>query len=203
MKRLKELTDLIRKGERSKTNSLLDKIYEESKCHAYCVALEKILLTEVAKALNDSVRGFYIDVESLRSSLFSENPPNRKTVLDSFRDILCDAGKEDREIAFEKALYYILMNLTDTQLSVSAAAEYSGVSESVLISIFREKEGKTVGDYIALERVRRSLSLLERGETVAKACLESGFSSTEAYIRAFKKHMGTTPGVWKRNNLFL
>ncbi len=203
MERAQELASLIKRGENNKADALLCNIYNKNECRAYCVALEKILLTEVAKILNDSVGGFYMDCGKLKEALFSENPPTRKTVFDAMRDILRDAQQEDRERIFEKAAEYIRKNLSDSQLTVSLAAEYSGVSESVLIKIFRQHAGRTPGEYINSERVRKSLSYLENGDSVALASGKSGFSSPETYIRTFKKHMGTTPGLWKRNKLFL
>ncbi len=203
MKRLEKLTEFIINGERSRAEILLDNIYKENECPAYCRAFEKILLTEAAQRLNDSVRGFYIDCGKLKTALFSDNPPTRKTVLDSFRDILSDAATAEDILAYEKAMDFIKRNLTDCQLSVRATAEYSGLSDGALLKLFREHSGKTTSEYINSERVTMSLAFLENGETVEQASEKCGFSSAETYIRAFKKYMGTTPGVWKRNKLFL
>ncbi len=203
MKRVKELATFIKNGEKGSANCLLDNIYKENECRAYCVALEKILLTQVAQELNDTIRGFYIDTEKLNTALFSDNPPTRKTVFDSFRDILAESKKEDMEIAFAKAVSYINKNLTDSQLSVSRVSEYSGKNERELSELFRKNEGITAGEYINQKRVEKSLCYLENDETVALASERSGFSSSETYIRVFKKYMKMTPGAWKRNKLFL
>ena len=203
MKRLELLTELIKKGERLKADALLESIYNENECRGYSVALEKILLIEAAKALNDSVRGFYIDCEKLKEALFSDNPPTRKTVFDSMRDILCDAATENEKVAFEKAKAYIKRNLLSEQLSVRETARYAGVNERLLIRLFKENEGKTAGGYISSLRVEKSLSHLLENKSVALVAQESGFSSVETYIRAFRREMGTTPAVWKRNKLFL
>lgn len=203
MKRVEELAKFIKNGEKTKAEALLCNIYKENECPAYSRALEKILLTEVAKEFNDTVRGFYIDTENLKTALFSENPPTRKTVFDSFRDILLDATREDNERTHEKAADYIKRNLTDIQLSAGAVAEYVGANEKNLIKLFREKDGKTISEYITEQRIKLSLSYLERGETVSETYGKCGFFTAETYIRAFKKCMGTTPGAWKRNKLFL
>jgi len=203
MKKQELLTQFIKKGERLKADALLDSIYNENECRGYSVALEKILLIEAAKALNDTVRGFYIDCEKLKEALFSDNPPTRKTVFDSMRDILRDASTEDEKTAYEKAKDYIKRNILSSQLSVRETARYAGINERLLIRLFKENEGKTAGEYISSLRVEKSLSYLMENKSVSIAAQESGFSSVEAYIRAFKKVMGTTPAVWKRNKLFL
>ena len=203
MKRVKLLTQFIIKGERLKADTLLDSIYQENECRAYCVALEKILLTETAKALNDSVKGFYLECEKLKEALFSDNPPTRKTVFDSFRDILAEVAEESEKTAYIKAKDFIKSNILSSQLSVGIASEYAGVSERTLIRLFKENDGKTAGEYISFLRVQESTKYLLENKSVSFAAEKSGFSSVEAYIRAFKKVMGTTPAVWKRNKLFL
>ena len=203
MKRAEELALFIKSGEKKKAEALLDNIYKENECRAYCVALEKILLTEAAQILDDTVAGFYLDVNKLKEALFSANPPTRKTVFDAMRDILYDAAKEDRERNFSKAVSYIQKNITHNQLTASAVADYIGVSESVLAKLFREKADCAAGEYINRKRIEISLSYLENGDSVAKASEKSGFSGVETYIRTFKKYMNTTPGLWKRNKLFL
>lgn len=203
MQRISLIAKLVQNGEKAKINTILDNIYNENECRAYSVALEKIILIETAKTLNDSVAGFYIDTDNLTMAMFSDNPPTRKTVLDSFRDILCDAECKSKELSFEKAVHYIKRNLADSQLSVSSVAEFVGVTEKELGRLFYDHADKTPAEYIRHCRVEKSLSFLADGESVETAAKKSGFSGVETYIRAFKKEKGTTPGLWKRNKLLL
>ena len=112
------------------------------------MALEKIILIEVAKTLNDTVRGFYVDAEALKTAMFSDNPPTRKTVLDTLRDLLSDADEKDMKASFEKAKYYIIKNIADNQLTTQKIAEYAGVSERVLVTLFKENAEKVLEDYM-------------------------------------------------------
>lgn len=201
--KIETLTNLVLRGERRKAETFLCNIENENECRGYCVALEKILLTEVAKNLNDTVAEFYIDCDKLKEALFSDNPPTRKTVLDTFRDILCEAAEKGGRTAFSKAKNYIEKNISDNQLSVASVAEYTGLSQSELVKLFRENADMKPGEYINGIRVRNSLSYLEKGMSISQVSEKTGYSSTETFIRAFKKQMGTTPGLWKRNKLFL
>lgn len=203
MQRVELLTKLIEKGEKRVASDLLDKIYGEHQCFLYAAALEKILLVQTAKLLNDTVSGFYLDSENLAAQLFSQTPPARDTVLDTMCTLICDAAQENRLYAFEKAAEYIRCNLCDNQLTIKAAAEYAGVSQSALVKLFMQNAGVKPLDYLSKLRVEESLEYLEKNMSTKQAALNVGFSSCEAYIRAFKKHMGNTPGLWKRNKLFL
>lgn len=203
MQHVQLLTKLIKKGEKRAASALLDEIYKEHKCRLYAEALEKILLIETAKQLNDSIAGFYMDSEKLAQQLFSENPSEKAGVLESMCSLVCEAARENRLYAYEKAAEYIRRNLCDNQLAIKAAAEYAGVSQSMLVKLFAQNAGVTPLDYLGKLRIEESLAYLEDNQTVEQAALSVGFSSCESYIRAFKKHMGTTPGQWKRNKLFL
>lgn len=203
MYRAELLKNLVLKGEKRAATHLLDGIYEENRCRGYAAALEKILLTEAAKQLNDSVAGFYLDTDCLKEQLFSDNPPSRESVLKQMFSAAADAARENRLRTYEKAAAYIRQNLCDNQLTAKAAAEYAGVSASVLVTLFLQNEGVTPTDFLGKLRVEKSLEMLTQGDCVQTVAERLGFACSESYIRVFKKHMGTTPGVWKRNKLFL
>ena len=194
-----ELISLIKKGEKNKAEKLLQEICMKTFCQEHAVALKKILLTEAAKKLNSEVPGFYCDEAALSRSMFSQNPPSGEEVIGMFCQSLRDALREDNLRAFSKARAYIDGHLCDSQLSVGNAAEYAGISQSLMVKLFKENEAQTPGDYLGKKRVEKSLPLLDEGLSVSQAALLTGFCACETYIRTFKKHMGVTPGEWKRN----
>lgn len=203
MHRAELLTKFIASGENRSAAALLDKLCDENSCCEYAAALIKILLVETAKRLNDSIAGFYCDAEKLAKELFSDNPPPADSVIASMCKGVREAGRENHKLIFRKALRYLEQNMCDNQLSVGSAAEYAGISKSGLVKLFTENAGVTPGDYLSKLRTEKSLQYLEADLPVTRAASNVGFSSSESYIRAFKKHMGTTPGAWKRNKLFL
>lgn len=201
MQKLKVLTNLIEKEDKRAAISLLQDIYKENESAAYAAALEKILLIETAKELNDRVRVFYIDAEKLKTALFSENPPASEDVVNEFCMAMNNAAASRRLNAYEKARKYIDRNLTDNQLTTLKAAEYAGVTQSTLAKLFSRNAGVTPGYYLNKLRIEKSVEYLKGDLSVEKTALKVGFSSCETYIRVFKKLMGKTPGEWKRNNV--
>ena len=195
-----KLIDFVLNNENRKAESLLTKIREASECDTYADAREKILLIETAKSLNDNLPNFYADVKKLTVDLFESNVSVKDAI-----DFLCakvkDSLKAERQTAYLKALAYTRENLCSNQLSVSSAAEYAGISQTGLIKLFAENMGITPGDYIGKGRCEKSLELLKENASVESTALSVGFSSVESYIRAFRKHMGMTPGMWKKKYL--
>lgn len=198
MQKLKVLVALIEKEDKRGAISLLKDIYKENKCEGYASALEKMLLIETAKELNDKVRGFYIDAEEMKNVLFSDNPPASEEMVNHLCLAMNDAASAQRLNAYEKARAYINHNLTDNQLTTLKAAAYAGVTQSTLAKLFSRNAGVTPAYYLNKLRVEKSMEYLKEGISVEKASLKVGFSSCETYIRVFKKYVGKTPGEWKK-----
>lgn len=200
MEHKNQLVNFIINGENRNAEAFLTEIKERAACSEYAEAREKILLIEVAKCLNDRFPAFYADVKKLTADLF-ENRLSAKACIDYLCRKIKDSLKEEKLESYAKALDFIEENLFSNQLTVGAVAEYTGVSQSGLVKLFCENTGITPGDYIGKGRCEKSLDLLKENMSVENAALSVGFSSVETYIRTFKKHMGLTPGMWKKKYL--
>ena len=202
MENKKKLVKLILNKENRNAVAFLKELKENSPSFEYSVAREKILLVETAKSLNEMVPAFYVDVKRLMVELFENN-----LSLENAIDYLCrkvtESAKAEKQELFLKACDFIKENLLDSQLAVALVAEYVGLSQSTLVKLFGDNLSITPGDYIGKLRIEKSFSYLLENLSIEKTSQKVGFSSVEAYIRAFKKHTQLTPGVWKRKNLSL
>ena len=200
MEYCEELVKYIESNENRNAIEFLERLRSNSPCRAYGEAREKILVTEAAKLLNKKLPFVYTDEKTLIKSLFKDGMSAEKAI-----EMLCalvrDCTREDKQASFEKALSYIEENLFSCQLTVGNAAEYSGLSQSELVKLFKGNIAVTPGDYIGEKRCIKSIEYLTENRSVEKVALLTGFSAVETYIRTFKKHMGMTPGMWKKKNL--
>ena len=195
-----ELVRSIVNNENRKAIAILEKLRDDSSCKPYVMAREKLLITETAKILNERLSFCYIDESSLIKGLFEEKLTAEKAI-----EMLClivrKSNRADKQSAVEKALSYIDKNIFSCQLTVGGAAEYSALTQPEFVKLFKESKGITPGDYIGKKRAEGSVSYLEKNFSVEKAAYAVGFSSVETYIRTFKKHVGLTPGMWKKKYL--
>ena len=200
MKHKNKLLKFILNNENRSAEAFLSEIKESSVCLKYGEAREKLLLIETAKSLNDTLPAFYADVKKLSTDLFDRNLSAKDCI-----DFLCrkvkDSARKERQVSYAKAFEYIEENLLSNQLTVGAVAEYVGISQSCLVKLFCENIGITPGDYIGKGRCEKSLEYLSKNMSVENTALKVGFSAMETYIRTFRKHMGMTPGIWKKKNL--
>lgn len=70
----------------------------------------------------------------------------------------------------------------------------AGMSGRTLSRLFERETGLSFREWRLRLRLLLSLSALQRGESVTAAALDSGYDSPSAFIAAFKRHFGRTPG---------
>lgn len=110
------------------------------------------------------------------------------------------SGQEDEESkdVFGKCRTFLLENIADGQLSVRSLAEQMQVSESYLSRGYKQKYGVTIARDISECRVQAAKRLLERTElNMNQIAEQTGFSSSNVFIKVFKQHEGITPGQYR------
>ena len=84
-------------------------------------------------------------------------------------------------------------------LSVESVAADLGVSPVRLSRAFRRTFGESLGSYQRRLRVRRACERLRDSSlSLADIALEAGFTDQSHFTRVFKRIMGTTPAVFRR-----
>jgi AraC family transcriptional regulator len=92
-----------------------------------------------------------------------------------------------------RALWTIDRNLTG-ELSLRSVAENCGVSRYHLAHAFGETTGMSVMEYVRERRLSEAAADLARGKSnILDLAMEYGYSSHEAFSRAFRAQFGTTP----------
>ena len=92
------------------------------------------------------------------------------------------------------ALCNELIASPDGEVSLSLWAERLGTSEKTLMRLFARETGMSFRSWRQRMRLLSSLRVLEEGDSVTVAALSCGYDSTSAFIAAFKKMFGFTPG---------
>jgi len=82
----------------------------------------------------------------------------------------------------------------DTVVTLSEWSARLGLSEKTLMRTFQRETGLSFRGWRQRMRLLSSLASLETGQSVTEAALACGYDSTSAYIAAFKRLFGMTPG---------
>lgn len=86
---------------------------------------------------------------------------------------------------------------TDSDLTIDGLASRFYMSRSHMMRLFKRETGYTIGGYINEKRLLMARQLLDQGLSVTECCYRCGFKNYDAFLRAYKKSFGETPGKRK------
>ena len=96
-----------------------------------------------------------------------------------------------------KAVKYIEHYL-ESDLTVEDIAHESGVSKPYLFALFQKHLNCSPHKYLTICRLNRAKTMLSgTPQSIKEIASICGFESIECFYRAFKKHSGTTPAVYR------
>lgn len=147
---------------------------------------QALLALEESTSEEDYASDLYRDVLFLEFMIHL----NRAAVHDSLH--FMETGEANEKIL--AILAYVNEHLTE-ELSIDALAEKFFTSKYYLMHSFKKKTGYTIGNYLAIKRLRFARDLISKGMPATRACFESGFQNYSTFFRAYKKHFGVSPGA--------
>ena len=110
-------------------------------------------------------------------------------------------GKNKKDFIIQ-AKHYIDENFSDTELTVSALAEKSGVSEVYFRKLFNARYGISPAKHLISVRLQKAKEFMKYPFLTLENCaLQSGFSSLQYFCRLFKKETGISPGKYRQTNM--
>ncbi len=87
-----------------------------------------------------------------------------------------------------------------SEISLASLAKEAGYSRGHFLKMFRTSMGMTPHTYLLKRRIDHARSLLKRREiTIIDVAADCGFSSQAHLTQVFRKHVGVTPGDYRRN----
>jgi len=80
--------------------------------------------------------------------------------------------------------------------ALDGLARRHAIGRRTLERLFRNETGMSFGLWRQKARLSDAVRLLAEGRSVTDAALDTGYSSVSAFIAAFKRTFGCTPGQW-------
>lgn len=100
----------------------------------------------------------------------------------------------------KKILTYIQSNYKE-KIYIRDLAGIINVNEQYFCRFFKKIIGKSPMEYVNEIRIKNAVELLlGTNIPVMDVCLESGFNNLGNFLREFKKHIGTTPLSYRKEN---
>lgn len=95
---------------------------------------------------------------------------------------------------------YVSLHYGDANVNVNMLGDHFGMTPSYLSKIFKKETGGRLSEYISSVRIAASKQLLEETtKSIADISTRVGYIDSNAFILAFKKKEGITPGQYRAN----
>ena len=103
-------------------------------------------------------------------------------------------------IHINKAINYILENITQAP-NLEDVSRVSGFSKFHFHRLFKVYTGETLNQFIRRIRLEKAafILLFDKDKTITDVALSCGFSNSQNFATAFKKHFSSTPKAYKEN----
>lgn len=112
----------------------------------------------------------------------------------------CSQTNDEDSPIILKIQRYIHKNFSKP-ISLKTLSEHVNFSVTYLCSLFKEKTGQTINNYIFDVRIHRAKLMLESTDmSVNEIAAASGFSSSNYFIKAFRKATGITPYEYRKKH---
>ncbi|MBQ3762351.1 MAG: helix-turn-helix domain-containing protein [Clostridia bacterium] len=108
--------------------------------------------------------------------------------------IISSREPEDELPLIRRVMRIMTVNYTDSEFTLTQAAELAGITPVRLSSEFKTKMGMTPMDYLTMLRMEEAKKLLRQTElNVSDVCLRAGYADASSFTRRFKQYAGVTP----------
>lgn len=127
--------------------------------------------------------------------------PPQQRLIDVLLDELQVAPNEPLRLPFPAdrrlaAIAHALMDQVADNRDLPAWARWAGISARSISRKFVEETGMTFAQWRQMARLVKALEWLAEGRPVTDVGLSLGYDSVSAFIAAFKRHFGKTPGAY-------
>lgn len=119
-------------------------------------------------------------------------------VIERYTNLVFDLVDIKHKDLIYRAISYIKMHFSE-HITLENVAKHTGFSPTYFSKIFKEELSCTFNSYLNQVRIERSKGLLLNQKlTISDICYMVGFEDQSYFIKVFRKHIGVTPGQYRR-----
>lgn len=100
-----------------------------------------------------------------------------------------------------KSVFDYINSHLATQIHLTEAAEYIGISCTYLSTIFKKEIGRNFIEYVNILKVEQAKKMLQKGIFVYEVSDALGFENCTYFSKVFKKYSGLSPDVYRKQNI--
>lgn len=205
------LISCITSGNVTEAQRMVDELFKQNfeqiagnKSLAKCFMSD--FMATMIKAVSKVVPNLVMEENSETSKLMSklldsDNIHEMKKYISLLLEHVCsNISSKSGSDTTDKVVAFVEENYADSQLSTTSIAEVLNLHPVYLGSLFKERTGEKLLDYIAGYRIEKAKNLLKEQPAVAMEDVGKmvGYDNVRTFSRVFKKYEGITPAQYKK-----
>lgn len=207
---LTQLTNMVSVGDKERALAVLEKGYQINfvgrnvdihMARSYFITLVDTALRGV-RMQGEAFDAFWAENNPILALSDENTLEGMQTVTQSFISRVCSlVGEECKghaDALKTDILNYLGKNYSDNNLSLSSVADYFQITPNYLSAFFRENVGDTFLNTLTSIRIEKAKQLLrDNNNTIETVARKVGYSSSNSFIRNYKKLEHITPGEYR------
>lgn len=213
LKKIDNFSEALKEGDKQKSIIELNEVFKAIKETKYNeLNYIRLYYSDIVFSIINSIKGLNVEIEDVLGDdeKLYEKISEYETYSEMNRWISSMALKfiEYREknkktkysYTIRRAIKYIEENYDDPNLSIKKVSSCVELSESYFSVLFSSEVGENFKDYIINLRVNKAKKLIEETNMkIYEICEEVGYRNVEHFSRIFKKVIGVSPNIFKKN----
>ncbi len=202
----KQLLDSVRRGKQGEAVALLEQIFRQPQLQPGGASNLKFMKYDMISAFMKMLRSDTVnhtisadtELQKLENCMTLEELYQKSLALAKSLCQVQQTIQQSKELTLgEKVMHYVRENFSNMDLNVNKLGDVFHLSSSYLSKTFKQQTGEILRDYIMNIRLKHAEMLLHSDLKLEEIARQSGFIDAGTFIRAFKKHYGTTPGKYR------
>jgi YesN/AraC family two-component response regulator len=205
------LINFTKAGDFEKAEAIVNEVFNENftgnklsiemtKCLIFDIV--GTLVKTIAEVKNNKENPFVEELYPIERLTKCANIVDMKKELISILNTVCNHVNKNKKkhniVLRDEIIDFVNNNYYNVDLDVSMIANKFDLNQSYLSTFFKESFGQGLLEYINKVRIDNSKILLkQRSISIVDTASKVGFYNSNAFIRAFKKYEGITPGKYK------
>jgi YesN/AraC family two-component response regulator len=211
---LKALTGCDRESLVSEINDIFDLL--QNCCYDLAILVINTILYHIVETVDHLLKSESEGIENFNLNNIQTNLSRLQTLEESRNYLLTislaltqkiEATRDNGKYAlYLSIMEYIEHNIGRHDLSLNLIGEQFNLSAGYASKIFNSLHHTGITEFISQLRVESAKKLLtDTNKTISQISKEIGFQSSAYFITIFKKHVGSTPNVYRKTtkNTFL
>lgn len=207
----KEMEHFLRSGELSQVETFWEK-YEPLIIEGAKSALfSSYIYVELYLSINTASKKLQLDIANeiispavLQKEVIKISTPETFLTFakDTFRSFIKERDKALNRTSPQlevDAVEYIESNYFNEDLSLSTIAQNIGITPNYLSTLFKEKTGKNIVEYVTEVRINQAKKmLLQSNKKTFEIAFDVGYGSVSHFSTTFKKEVGMSPSQFRK-----